>query len=519
MTRLPGKMTWINKGVSFQDPLTCRRNLLSTAIHDTNPNVSLFWKIGLHKMNPINSGGDNEGPGPLSRISATAEKEKYVEYAFTTSHSSHMREKDIAIWWGKRSCHWKVNEEMWHTFGNIDSPRRKTTPTSARVRGRITTSLNEKLSQNQEIRKQLLWNRLLLILHENFANIWLFLSWLWSNLSERKPPQKASKLIDKEFILMPRRRRFSWASSQASAHHKMPSQQHQTIKMFFDVGKRRFWIFGSFRKRERWERFSICGLFFRCWRPYFKDWTQMAVRLPPNSVKEVINRATSGVLKPNSYLPRQAPPSNAGEYVIATLDKVLNWGRKSSLWPMTFGLACCAVEMMHAGIRNYMFCTLIHFFDTFCSCKSLWYGSFRYCLSSQPSSVWCHDCCWNSHQQNGSCITKGVWSGLKRSFSRSRRKGNVRFQMPEPRYVVSMGSCANGCYSFSKIMIRFSSSYFLGGGYYHYSYAVVRGVDRVVPVDIYVPGCPPTAEALLYGLLQLQKKIGREKNLLSWYRK
>jgi NADH dehydrogenase (ubiquinone) Fe-S protein 7 len=91
--------------------------------------------------------------------------------------------------------------------------------------------------------------------------------------------------------------------------------------------------------------------------------------------------------------------------------------------------------------------------------------------------------------------------------------------MPEPRYVVSMGSCANGwmtsTFSFKNAEIAF----FTGGGYYHYSYAVVRGVDRVVPVDIYVPGCPPTAEALLYGLLQLQKKIGREKNLLSWYRK
>jgi NADH dehydrogenase (ubiquinone) Fe-S protein 7 len=104
------------------------------------------------------------------------------------------------------------------------------------------------------------------------------------------------------------------------------------------------------------------------------------------------------------------------------------------------------------------------------------------------------------------CAVCGMWPSLPTTCVTNcrfccRSLLQVYDQMPDPRWVVSMGSCANG------------------GGYYHYSYAVVRGCDRVVPVDIYVPGCPPTAEGLIYGLLQLQKKIKGNRTLLMRLKK
>ena len=142
-------------------------------------------------------------------------------------------------------------------------------------------------------------------------------------------------------------------------------------------------------------------------------------------------------------------------FVVTSVEDIIAWARTGSLWWMTFGLACCSIEMMHSAASRY--------------------DMDRYGMLFRPSP-----------RQSDVMIVAGT---LTNKMAPALRR--VYDQMPEPRWVLSMGSCANG------------------GGYYHYSYAVVRGCDRIVPVDVYVPGCPPTAEALIYGLLQLQKKIRR----------
>ncbi len=151
--------------------------------------------------------------------------------------------------------------------------------------------------------------------------------------------------------------------------------------------------------------------------------------------------------------------SNRG-FLTAASEDLVNWARTGSLMWMTFGLACCAVEMMQASMPRY--------------------DMERFGAAPRASP-----------RQSDVMIVAGT---LTNKMAPALRR--VYDQMPEPRYVISMGSCANG------------------GGYYHYSYSVVRGCDRIVPVDIYVPGCPPSAEALIYGILQLQKKIRRTGTII-----
>ena len=170
-----------------------------------------------------------------------------------------------------------------------------------------------------------------------------------------------------------------------------------------------------------------------------------------------VQRIPDGI-DPDVLLASMAQEVTQKGFIVTQLDNLAAWAQSGSIWPVSFGLACCAVEMMQAAASRY--------------------DLDRFGIFFRPSP-----------RQADLMIVAGT---LTNKMAAPMRK--VYDQMAEPRYVISMGSCANG------------------GGYYHYSYSVTRGCDRIVPVDVYVPGCPPTAEALIYGIMQLQRKIHREKH-------
>lgn len=143
--------------------------------------------------------------------------------------------------------------------------------------------------------------------------------------------------------------------------------------------------------------------------------------------------------------------------LITSLDKIFNWGRSSSIWPVTFGIACCAIEMMATAASRF--------------------DLDRFGVFMRPTP-----------RQADCMIVSGTVS-----VKMAERVRRLYHQMPEPRYVISMGSCANS-----------------GGPYWEWGYHVVKGIDLIIPVDVYIPGCPPRPEAFLDGFLQLKEKILKE---------
>jgi NADH-quinone oxidoreductase subunit B len=161
------------------------------------------------------------------------------------------------------------------------------------------------------------------------------------------------------------------------------------------------------------------------------------------------------------------PPEMQNLVAITTIDRIYNFGRRSSLWPLMFGLACCAIEMICAQAARYDMAR---------------FGMEVMRPSPRQSDV----------MIVAGTVTKKMIPAIVRLYN----------QMPEPKYVVSMGACASG------------------GGPFKEGYNVVAGVDKFIPVDVYVPGCPPTPQALVAGMIKLQEKIDKESiSKMRWYQK